>query len=164
MSNMIPKKHGQLTAAVSESHEFVTLRIDGQLLGISVMHVEDVLKSQKITPVPLTPSAVVGTLNLRGRIVTAIDLRTRLGLDAIEDPEHCMSVVVSHHDYLYSLLIDEVGDVLSLPLDQFERTPPNLDEHWHDVAAGVYRLESELLVIIDIPRMLAAKQKELEEA
>jgi purine-binding chemotaxis protein CheW len=167
MANIVPKNQMQNAEEeeyVPEMHEFVTLRIDGQLLGISVMHVEDVLKSQNITPVPLTPHEVVGTLNLRGRIVTAIDMRARLGLEPIHNPEACMSVVVDQQDHLYSLLIDEVGDVLSLPLEKFERTPPNLDESWHEIAAGVYRLESELLVILDVPRMLAAKQVEMEEA
>lgn len=134
--------------------EFVTLRLCGQILGIPVMSVHDVLAAQKITPIPLAPHAVAGVLNLRGRIVTAIDLRARLGLPPRAEGETSMSIVVEHKGEPYSLLIDSVGEVLALTAGQFERNPVTLDPHWQSISDGIYRLDGELLVVIDVERML----------
>ena len=106
-----------------ETQQFVTLTIAGQLFGVPVLAVQDVLAQQKITPVPLASPEVAGALNLRGRIVTAIDMRTRLDLPPRGEGEECMYVVVEHGAELYSLMIDSVGEVLTLPVDQFEPPP-----------------------------------------
>lgn len=137
-----------------ESSDFVTVRLDGQLLGIPVLSVHDVLSAQKITPIPLAPASIAGVLNLRGRIVTAVDLRERLGLPKRDEGAQSMSVVVEHKSEPYSLLIDEVGEVLSLPVENFERNPITLDPRWQEVSCGIYRLDSELLVVLDVDRLL----------
>lgn len=137
-----------------ESSDFVTVRMNGQLLGIPVLSVHDVLSAQKITPIPLAPAAIAGVLNLRGRIVTAVDLRTRLNLPVRAEGERSMSVVVEHNGEPYSLLIDEVGEVLSLPSETMERNPITLDARWQEVSAGIFRLDGELLVILDVDRLL----------
>lgn len=139
------------------SQEYVTLRLDGQLLGIPVLQVHDVLKAQNMTPVPIAPSWIAGLINLRGRIVTCVDLRARLGLPPAgeEDGVSGMSVVVEHGGEPYSLLIDRVGDVLGLSMDTYERNPITLERTWAEVSAGVYRLEKELLVILDVERLLS---------
>jgi purine-binding chemotaxis protein CheW len=144
----------------TDSREYVTVTIADQLFGIPVLSVQDVLGPQKITHIPLAPPEVAGALNLRGRIVTAIDVRRRLGLPLRESDEPGMSVVVEHHGEPYSLLIDSVGEVLSLPEDGYERSPATLDSRWREVSGGVYRLEKELLVVLDVERMLefGAKQ------
>ncbi|MDA5193166.1 chemotaxis protein CheW [Govanella unica] len=143
------------SAAAQEVHgEFVTLRLCGQTLGIPVMAVHDVLAAQKITPIPLAPYAVAGVLNLRGRIVTAIDLRARLGLPPRGEGDACMSIVVEHKGEPYSLLIDSVGEVLTLTAGQYERNPVTLDTHWQLVSNGIYRLDGELLVVVDVERLL----------
>src|ERR1700731_467442 len=98
----------------SEAQEFVTVTVAGQLFGIPVLQVQDVLGPQRITRVPLAPPEVAGSLNLRGRIVTAIDIRIRLGLPELTDGKPGMSVVVDHGGELYSLMVDSVGEVLSL--------------------------------------------------
>lgn len=141
---------------VSTSQEFVTLRLAGQLIGIPVLQVHDVLKAQNMTPVPIAPSWVAGLINLRGRIVTCIDLRARLGLPQPTEADEItgMSVVVEQNEEPYSLLIDKVGDVLNLPIEDYERNPVTLDAVWADISAGVYRLDGELLVILDIDRLL----------
>lgn len=152
-NNVHPLKAGLANA--QETHgEFVTVRLCGQILGIPVMAVHDVLAAQKITPIPLAPHAVAGVLNLRGRIVTAIDLRARLGLPPRGENESSMSIVVEHKGEPYSLLIDSVGEVLALTAGQYERNPVTLDSHWQTVSNGIYRLDGELLVVVDVERLL----------
>jgi purine-binding chemotaxis protein CheW len=140
-----------------EAGDFVSVVIGGQLFGIPVLEVRDVLASQRITRVPLAPAEVAGSLNLRGRIVTAIDIRTRLGLVEPEDEtagKPRMSVVVDHGGELYSLMVDSVGEVLSLSEAKFERNPATLDARWREVSAGIYRLDGSLLVVLDVTRLL----------
>jgi purine-binding chemotaxis protein CheW len=138
----------------NEKRDFVTIRLAGQLCGIPVLEVYDVLSEQGITAVPLAPPAVAGVLNLRGRIVTAINLRKRLGLPEQEEGADKMSIVVEYQGEPYSLLIDSVGDVMSFPEDSFERNPVTLDPCWQDVSGGIFRLEGELMVILDVEKLL----------
>lgn len=134
---------------------YVTLVVGGQLCGIPVLAVRDILGPQAITRIPLAPPEVAGSLNLRGRIVTAIDLRQRLGLPPSErGPGKAMSIVVEHGAELYSLLSDEVGEVISLPETGHEPNPPTLDPMWRDVSLGVQRLGERLLILLDIPVLL----------
>jgi len=139
---------------MDDAAELVTVSIADQLLGIPVLSVHDVLGPQRMTKIPLAPAAVAGVLNLRGRIVTAIDLRVRLGLEPRPETEPGMSVVVEHDGEPYSLLIDKVGDVLSVPAETFEQNPTTLDPRWRGISAGIYRLEDELLVALDVVKLL----------
>lgn len=136
------------------SQEYVTMIIGGQMFGIPVLDVHDVLGSLSLTKIPLAPPEVAGALNLRGRIVTAIDVRKRMGLAEREEGDIGMSVVVEHHGEPYSLLIDSVGEVLSLESDKLEKNPGTLDPRWREVSSGIYRLEDQLLVILQIDRLL----------
>ncbi len=143
------------------AREFVTATIGSQLCGIPVLKVQDVLGPQRITPIPLAPVEVAGSLNLRGRIVTAIDLRTRLGLTLHADDKNEMSIVVEHHGELYSLMIDTVGEVLKMSASNFERNPATLDPVWRGFSEGVYRLTEGLLVVLDVDTLLDfGKQKD----
>jgi len=162
---MSKKKHPDTAvnspAEVSgESQDFVTMTIHNQLFGIPVLTVQDVLGPQKITRIPLASPEVAGALNLRGRIVTAIDVRKRLGLPAAPEGSVSMSVVVDFHGELYSLIIDSVGEVLSLPANSFERNPATLDAAWREISSGVYRLKDQLLVVLDVARLLTFRQRE----
>jgi purine-binding chemotaxis protein CheW len=130
------------------------MMVAGQMFGIPVLQVQDVLGEQKIAQVPLAPKEVAGSLNLRGRIVTAFDVRTRLNLPPREQGKPNMSVVVDLNGEFYSLIIDQVGEVMSLPVSDFEKNPPTLDERWRDVSAGIYRLKDHLLIVLDVPRLL----------
>ncbi len=134
--------------------EFVSMRLNGQLFGISVMAVQDVMRKQPIAPVPLSPKVIAGSINVRGRIVTALDMRTRLGLGPVEDGDKVMKVVVEYQGELYAFIVDSVGDVLSLPMKQFEKVPSNMDGAWRALAAGVFKLDEELLVILDVARVI----------
>lgn len=140
--------------STNDMQEYVTVTIAGQMFGIPVLQVHDVLGSIKLTNIPLAPPEVAGALNLRGRIVTCINVRKRLGLGASEDVKNTMSVVVEHHGEPYSLLIDSVGEVLSLREDQLEMNPSTMDARWRDVSSGIYRTENKLLVILQIDRLL----------
>lgn len=143
-------------AAGSDAERMVlTLTVAGQLCGVPVLSVRDVLGVQAITRIPLAPPEVAGSLNLRGRIVTAVDLRARLGLPAREDARGAMSVVVEVGGELYSLLADEVGEVLSLAEADRAANPPTLDARWREVSLGVHRLGRQLLVIFDVEQLLA---------
>jgi purine-binding chemotaxis protein CheW len=133
---------------------YVTLTIGGQLCGIPVATVRDVLGEQAITRIPLAPREVAGSLNLRGRIVTAIDLRRRLGLSPADAGARRMSVVVDLCGELYSLQVDEVGEVMSLPSAGIEENPPTLDALWRQVTRGIHRLDGRLLAVLDIVRLL----------
>jgi purine-binding chemotaxis protein CheW len=104
--------------------------------------------------VPLAPPEVLGSLNLRGRIVTAVDVRIRLGLPNRAADAKGMSVVVEHEGELYSLVVDKVGEVMTLPPSNYERNPTTLDPRWQEMADGVYRLENSLLVVLDVARFL----------
>ena len=134
---------------------FVTLSVADQLCGIPVLSVRDVLGPQIITRIPLAPPEVAGSLNLRGRIVTAIDLRRRLQLAPAAPGRLQMSVVAEQGGELYALLVDQVSEVLTLPALQFERNPPTLPQEWARYSTGIYRLQDKLLVVLDIAKLLA---------
>ncbi len=134
--------------------EYVTVTIANQMFGIPVLQVHDVLGSINLTTIPLAPPEVAGALNLRGRIVTCIDVRKRLGLPARDDSGQRMSVVVEHHGEPYALLIDTVGEVLNLKSEQLEMNPATLDPRWREVSSGIYRTQDNLLVILQIERLL----------
>jgi purine-binding chemotaxis protein CheW len=144
MSQVIEAMHG----------EFISFRVAGQLLGIPVQMVQEVLTAQRITRVPLAAPEVAGFLNLRGQIVTAVDLRARLDLPPRAEGESVMNVVVKDKEELFSLLVDEVGDVIEVSADIFETPPPTMDERWRQSCEGVYRLKGELLVAVNVPALL----------
>ena len=143
-------------AAVEDATQgmFVTMTVCNQLFGIPVLKVQDVLGAQRIAHVPLASVEVLGSLNLRGRIVTAMDVRTRLGLPPLADNSQSMSVVVEHEGELYSLVVDKVGEVMSLPAADYERNPATLDSRWQEVSVGIYRLQGTLLIVLDVARFL----------
>jgi purine-binding chemotaxis protein CheW len=143
-----------LRAVPHDNGEFVSVTVAGQLFGIPVLQVQDVLGPQRITRIPLAPPEVAGSLNLRGRIVTAIDLRTRLRLPRLPEGKSGMSVVVDYGGELYSIMVDAVGEVLSLNAVHAERNPATLDPIWRDVSGGIYRLDKSLLIVLDVARVL----------
>lgn len=199
-----------VAAGREDLSEFVTFNIAGQFFGIPVLIVQDILLPENIASIPLAPPEVRGSINLRGRIVTVIDVRVRLGLESraissatqIEDQaaedkaaedlaandsdaaeasddekaevaelkaheavdavkrknrEHMMGVTVEHHNELYTLLVDSVGDVISLSKKNYEGNPSTLDPLWREFASGVYRLDTDLMVVLDVERLLDFK-------
>src|ERR1700760_4184557 len=134
--------------------EFVTVQIGGQLFGMPISRVQDVFMPERLTRVPLSSSDVAGVLNLRGRIVTAIDMRARLGLPKSESEKPPMAVGVELRGESYGLLIDSIGEVLKLADDSREVNPVNLDPRLAKIADGVHRLDGQLLVVLDVDRVL----------
>jgi len=149
--------HKALTTASENAQDYVTFTIAEQLFGIPVLQVQDVLAGGDITMIPLAPPEIAGALNLRGRIVTAVDVRMRLGLrerDTSRDGDKQMSIVVDHNGELYSLMVDEVGEVLSLDPADFGKNPPTLDPKIREFSNGIYRLKEQLLVVLDVEGLL----------
>ena len=134
---------------MAETKQFSTFFLDGLFFGVEVLKVQEVIRYQEMTRVPLAPSVVSGLINLRGQIVTAIDLRRRLSLRPRPDGQLPMNVVVRTDDGAVSLLVDEIADVLEVSDDRFERAPETLDGVAREVILGVYKLEERLLLILD---------------
>ena len=146
---------GRFAAEDAADEIYLTLSVGETRCGVPVLTVRDVLTAQAITRIPLAPPEVAGSLNLRGRIVTAIDLRRRLRLPPRADGAAGMSVVVEREGELYSLLVDEVGDVVPMPRRGRAAKPPTLDPLWREIAADVHRLEEGLVILLDVERVLA---------
>ena len=135
-------------------HEFVTAVIGGQLFGLPILRVQDVFAPERLTKVPLAPADIAGVLNLRGRIVTLIDMRHRLGLGQRENDSPVMALGVESRGESYGLLIDRVSEVLKLDDMACESNPSNLDPRLASVSTGIYRLDGQLLMVLDVDRVL----------
>lgn len=138
-----------------EEAVFLTLTVAAQWCAVPVLTVRDVLGPHAITRIPQAPPDIAGSLNLRGRIVTALDLGLRLGLPPRQAGVQAMSVVVEQGGELYALLVDQVGEVMALPAEGFLPHPPTLDALWRDVSSGVHRQEERLVIVLDVGRVLA---------
>jgi purine-binding chemotaxis protein CheW len=138
----------------SDTEAFVTFSVAGQLFGVPVIRVQDILTPDVIAPVPGSPRQVRGLINLRGRIVTVIDMRARLGLPRADDGKPPMAVGVDLRGESYGLLIDQIGEVLRLPEASCEENPVNLDPRMAKLAGGVHRLDGQLMVVLDVDRVL----------
>jgi len=146
--------HDATAHVAADATDYVTFVIAKQMFGIPVLKVQDVLASCEVTRIPLAPPEVAGALNLRGRIVTAIDVRLRLGLAARNTEDHQTSIVVEQNGELYSLMVDEVGEVLSLDPKGFQKNPPTLDARFREYSSGIFRLKERLLVVLDVDGLL----------
>jgi purine-binding chemotaxis protein CheW len=134
--------------------EYVTATIGGQLFGLPIAGVQDVFVPDRLTSVPLAPPEIAVVLNVRGRILTIIDMRRRLELEALEESRRTLVVGIEHKGESYGLLIDRVGEVLKLPARSFEDNPINFDRTLAQVSAGVHRLDGKLMVVLDLDRVL----------
>jgi len=143
-----------MSSSLDNLIEYVTVTIDDQLFGLPIARVQDVFVPDRLAKVPLAPPEIAGVLNLRGRIVTAIDMRRRIGLrhDGKIPP---FAVGIELKGESYGLLVDAVGEVLKLAKDGCESRPVNLDARLAEVMAGVYRLDGQLLVVLDVDRVFA---------
>ena len=134
--------------------QYVSFWIGKQLLGVPVRVVQEVLNPQEIARIPRARREISGLLNLRGQIVTAVNLRRRLQLPDLEDGRESINVVVRHNGEPFSILVDEVGDVITVDEDTFDHVPATLDAVWRGVTTGVYRMEGRLFVIVDVAAIL----------
>jgi purine-binding chemotaxis protein CheW len=134
--------------------EFITVTIGEHLFGLPISRVQDVFVPDRLTRVPLAPPEVAGILNLRGRIVTAIDMRSRLQLGARGEDQPTMAIGIEFKGESYGLLVDSVGEVMPLDSDACETKPANLDPCLARVAACIYRLEGQLMIVLDVDRVM----------
>ncbi|MGH3025203.1 MAG: chemotaxis protein CheW [Gaiellaceae bacterium] len=135
-----------------ETRQFATFTVDKLLFGIEVYRVQEVIRYQDMTAVPLAARGAAGLINLRGEVVTAIDMRIRLGLPPRPADELPMTGVVRIDDEPVSLLVDTIGDVASVSADQFEESPETMTGPGRALVLGAYKLEKQLLLVLDVDR------------
>ena len=139
---------------MSDPKQYCTFFLDELFFGVNVLDVQEVITFQPVTLVPLASRVVSGLINLRGQIVTAIDLRRRLELDDREEGIPPMNVVVRTDHGLVSLLVDDIGDVLEVSGDTFEPPPPTMKGVARELIAGVHKLDGHLLLLLDMPKVV----------
>lgn len=132
--------------------QFCTFYVDGHYVGIDVVEVQEVIRYQEMTNVPLAPPEISGLINLRGQIVTALDLRRRFGMPDRPEDQLPMNVVVRTSEGSVSLLVDEIGDVLDVDDRSFERPPETLDAATRRLVKGAYKLDGKLLLVLETER------------
>jgi purine-binding chemotaxis protein CheW len=139
-------------AVADTKGQFSTFYVADLYFGVDVLHVQEVLRSQHMTLVPRAPGVIEGLINLRGQIVTAIDMRRRLLLPANAAGLAAMNMVVRTADGAVSLLVDEIGDVVDMEASTYEQPPDNLAPAAKDLIRGVYKLKDKLLLVLDEER------------
>lgn len=149
---------------MSDNNQFATFFVNGLFFGVEVLKVQEVIRYQEMTRVPLAPSMVQGLINLRGQIVTAIDLRRRLEMPPLAEGQLPMNVVVRSEDGAVSLLVDAIGDVVETPEESYERPPETLSGVARDLIKGVYKLKERLLLILDTERTMSLPAASLHPA
>ncbi|KAA2235712.1 chemotaxis protein CheW [Salinarimonas soli] len=153
---MIAANSNQTDArATGAFEEFVTVMVADQIFGLPIDRVHDVFIASSLTAVPLAPREIVGLLNLRGRVVTAMCLRRRLGLPDRADTAQNMAVGLERQGESYGLLVDSVGEVMKLSPERQEPNPVHMDGRWVKLSRGVHRLDDKLLIILDVDAVLS---------
>lgn len=141
-------------ATSEQSADYVTVLVGGQLFGLPIGAVHDVFYTGAVTAVPLAPKQISGLINLRGRVVTALCLRCLLGMPRGETLVGTMVTCIEHEGESFGLIVDRVGEVLSLPTAEFRPNPLNLDPTWARYSAGIHWLDSGLLVVLDVGALM----------
>lgn len=138
----------------SMGDHYLTVKIGDQLFGFPVSHLRDIFKSLEVTPIPLAPKAILGSINLRGKVVTVVDLRLKFYTDIDIQNRDYMNIAVSHGSELLSFVVDSVGDVINIPQSKFEPLPSNLEQHWVNIAQGVCQLNESLIIRLNMENLL----------
>lgn len=139
---------------MADRESYCTFRVDDLYFGVEVCQIQEVIRYQHTTRVPLSPTVVQGLMNLRGQIVTALTLRHRLGLKDSEDDSRPMNVVIRTADGPISLLVDEIGDVVQVDQNRFEPPPETLQGEQRELIRGAFKLEDRLLLILDTEKVV----------
>lgn len=145
-----------MTDLSEDRGSYVTVEIGDQMFGIAIGRVREVFSPERLTRIPLAPPEIAGVLNLRGRIVTAIDMRSQLSMSAAPEGVKSMAVGVDHRGEAFALMVDRPGDVVDLDASGREAPPATLDPRWASLVEGVFRLKDRLLLILDVDRALAS--------
>lgn len=144
---------------MAKTQQFCTFFLKGQFFGVPVEQVQEVIRYQDMTRVPLVPQVIRGLINLRGQIVMALDLRRRFGMEERPDSELPMNVVVRTDDGAVSFLVDEIGDVLEADEDTFEPPPETLKGQARELVRGVYKLQDRLMLVLDTERAVTSGEE-----
>lgn len=154
MTSVLPDD-GTALMQDANAFDYVTITLGEQLFGLPIRRVHDVFLTTNITSVPLAPPQIVGLLNLRGRVVTAISLRQRLGMPpAPEGQTNQMALGIEDNVEAYALIVDKIGEVLKLDATTLEANPVHLDPAWAQVSSGIHRLQDRIMVILDVDAVL----------
>jgi purine-binding chemotaxis protein CheW len=145
------------------SRQYATFEVAGQLFGLDVSKVQEVLSFHEYTPVPLAPNSVGGLFNLRGQVIAAVDLRVQLGLPARDFEGPAMNVIVRTEDESVSLLVDRIGEVVELSDEVFEAPPDTLTGPSRDLITGAFKLDGRLMLALDTARAVATSPGGFEE-
>ena len=156
---MANERKTALVPGTETKRQYATFYVGDMFFGIEVLHVQEVLRYQEMTPVPLAPTAIEGLINLRGQIVTAIDMRRVLHLQPRDAGRNPMNVVVRFEDGAVSLLVDEIGDVVEPPKESYERAPETMPPQQKELVDGVYKLDRNLLLILNTDRVLQPSER-----
>ena len=139
---------------MADCKQCVTFYLDNYFFGVDVLKVQEVIRPQEMTAVPMAPKLISGLNNLRGQIVTAMDLRGRLGLSDRPEDQRPMNVVIQNNNEAVSLLVDEIGDVLEIDSEMYEPPPETLTSAIRETFEGVYKLEDQLMVLLNVEKLL----------
>ncbi len=140
---------------MNQRRQLCTFFLQELYFGIEVDKVQEVIRYQEMTPIPLSSPQIAGLINLRGQIVTAVDLRPRLGLEARKSGDLPMNVVIRREDGPISFLVDQIGDVVDVEEQRFESIPDTLEGEWREFVRGVYLLEERLLLLLDSDKAMS---------
>lgn len=140
----------------------MTFHVAGQILGMPVETVQEILPPQNVTNIPLAPDGIAGLINLRGQIVTSFDLRKRLGLESRPPESGFINIISGTADDMYAIVVDSVGDVISVESMRFSPPPPTLDPVWRNCCLGIYQLEHGLLISLDIKSLFSIQNSKIQ--
>jgi purine-binding chemotaxis protein CheW len=143
-----------VSAQLQETRQYATFRVRDLFFGIEVVKVQEVIRQQEMTAVPLAPNAIEGLINLRGQIVIAIDTRRSLGLPNLEGEDVRANIVIQSDDAAISLLVDEIGDVIDVPLSAYAPVPENMPQEQRELIECVYDVKEGLMLVLDTARLL----------
>lgn len=144
----------QIMPGGSREEQIILLHLGKQCFGVPIVQVQDIVTPERVTLVPRAPEIVRGVLNLRGRIVTVLDLRVIFGHKKLPSIKNSISVSIEYEEDFYTLLIDRVGEVLRVPKEKILNVPRNLDNRLSHIATGIVQLKDGLVVVIDVPSLM----------
>lgn len=140
--------------SLEQTQQFVTFHVGDLFFGTEAVRVQEVIRHQEMTPIPLAPHAIKGLINLRGQIVTAIDTRCALGLAEVPGSALPMNIIIGAEDGAISLLVDSIGDVLEVPAASYAPVPDNVPARQRDMIEGVYKLRDRLMLLLKTEQLL----------
>jgi purine-binding chemotaxis protein CheW len=149
---------------VANLQQFCTFFLKDQFFGVPVQQVQEVIRYQEMTRVPLTPPVIRGLINLRGQIVMAVDLRRRFAMEDRPESQLPMNVVVRTEDGPVSFLVDEIGDVLEVAEESFEQPPETVRGQTRELVLGVYKLRERLMLVLDTERAVTGEDSSVHNA